>query len=360
MKRIGLRIGASLVSVLLCLVGLELFLRAGIVEPTFGYPFGMNFRIVLDRDVLYRVVPHSSSDINRHGYRDDEFPRRKRDKKRVLFLGDSFVMGLTSSAERTIPNELERLLGEDYEVFNMGVYGYGPDQSLRQLMDQGLGLDPDVVILALFPSNDFNDIHKNGLFRLDANGELQPTNVNAVTAVLPRLATVYWMDYLLYTWGLDERYFLDLFLTLHKDTTDFDLYQGEDSPVFRRKTRMLGAIVGHFRDELQQRNIEFLTIIIPGGPELARRIVREREIDPYHAEAVAARIVIGENIPLIDYTEILTRSRFYPELYAIDRGGEHLGAFGHEVVARHIYPFLMERDPSRQRSVASRAARGLN
>jgi hypothetical protein len=353
MKRIGLRIGVLLVSVLLCLVGLELFLRAGIVEPTFGYPFGMNFRIVLDRDVLYRVVPHSSSDINSHGYRDAEFPRRKGDTKRVLFLGDSFVMGLTSSAERTIPNELERLLGEDYEVFNMGVYGYGPDQSLRQLLDDGLSLDPDVVILALFPSNDFNDIYKNRLFRLDADGELQPTVVNAVTAVLPRLATVYWTDYLLYTWGLDDRYFLDLFLTLHKDTTDFDLYQGEDSPVFQHKTRMLGAILGRFRDELQQRNIDFLTIIIPGGPELARVSVQEREIDPYYAEAIAARIVTTENVPLIDYTKILTRSRFYPGLYAIDRGGEHLGPFGHEVVAKHIYPFLME-------SVASGSARGLD
>ena len=360
MKRIGLRIGALLLSILLCLVGLELLLRTGIVEPTFGYPFGMNFRIVLDRDLLYRVVPHSSSEINSHGYRDDEFPRRKHDKKRVLFLGDSFVMGLTSTADRTIPNELERLLGEEYEVFNMGVYGYGPDQSLRQLMDEGLGLDPDVVILALFPSNDLNDIHKNGLFRLDANGELQSTNVNAVTAVLPELATVYWMDYLLYKWGLDEKYFLDLFLTLHKDTTDFDLYREEAGPIVRHKTRMLGAILGRFRDELRQTGVEFLTIIIPGGPELAHRIVREREVNPYHAEAVAARIVIDEDIPLIDYTEILTRSRFYPELYAIDRGGEHLGAFGHEVVAKHIYPFLVEQDPSRPRSVASRTARGLN
>jgi len=360
MKRIGLRIGVLLVSTLLSLLGLELFLRTGVVEPTFGYPFGMNFRIVLDREVLYRVVPHSSSEINSHGYRDDEFPRREPDRKRVLFLGDSFVMGLTSSSERTIPNELERLLGEDYEVFNMGVYGYGPDQSLRQLMDEGLGLDPDVVILALFPSNDFNDIHKNGLFRLDADGELQPTEVNAVTAVLPGLATSYWMDYLLYTWGLDERYFLDLFLTLHKDTTDFDLYQGEDSPVFQRKTRMLAAILGRFRDELRQREIDFLTIIIPGGPELTRRTVEEREVHPYYTEAVAARIVSEENIPLIDYTEILTRSRFYPDLYAIDRGGEHLGAFGHEIVAKHIYPFLVKRDPPRRRSVALRTARGLD
>lgn len=114
----------------------------------------------LDPELLFRVVPSASRpDINRQGFREREFPP-KGAKKRLLVVGDSFVMGNNVKPDETLPSQLQRLLPE-WEVFNLGVLGYGPDQELLRLQQDGLPLQPDAVLLCLFPGNDFHDLAKN-------------------------------------------------------------------------------------------------------------------------------------------------------------------------------------------------------
>ena len=67
-------------------------------------------------------------------------------KKRILVIGDSFTFGDGVSDEETYSSYLERLLG-NAEVINMGVHGYGHDQMLIYLKEEGVKYSPDVVIL---------------------------------------------------------------------------------------------------------------------------------------------------------------------------------------------------------------------
>src|SRR5262245_16867203 len=66
--------------------------------------------------------------------------------KRVLALGDSYTFGDGVSDDETFAYALSRLL-PDTEVLNLGVHGYGHDQMLLYLKQEGIKYRPDVVLL---------------------------------------------------------------------------------------------------------------------------------------------------------------------------------------------------------------------
>jgi hypothetical protein len=96
-------------------------------------------------------------------------------------------MGCNVPPGQTIAAGLGRALGGGYEVFNMGVLAYGPDQSLAALLEDGLDLKPDMVILEIYAANDFRDIERNELFFIDGGGRLIRNLENVVTKNIPRI-----------------------------------------------------------------------------------------------------------------------------------------------------------------------------
>jgi hypothetical protein len=55
-------------------------------------------------------------------------------------------------------------------VVNAGVNGYGPDQALRRFEDEAARLKPALVVFSVFADNDFGDVLRNRLYRLDGAG----------------------------------------------------------------------------------------------------------------------------------------------------------------------------------------------
>jgi hypothetical protein len=90
-------------------------------------------------------------DINPQGFRD---PRSfndlviASDRTRIMVLGDSFMWGAQLDATESVPQQLQRALGDRYEVFNLGVPGWGIDQMYLGYERYVSVLHPDVVILA--------------------------------------------------------------------------------------------------------------------------------------------------------------------------------------------------------------------
>ena len=79
---------------------------------------------------------------------------------RILVLGDSFAFGFGVEDAETLPAQLERELGgreAGVEVLNAAVPGWAADQYLLRLQTTALGLEPDLVLLALY-SNDPSDL----------------------------------------------------------------------------------------------------------------------------------------------------------------------------------------------------------
>jgi hypothetical protein len=75
---------------------------------------------------------------------------------RVLVLGDSFTFGEEVSDHETFPFYLQKMM-PDSEVLNFGIHGYGHDQMLIYLQEEGSKYHPDIVVLGFV----YGDMKRN-------------------------------------------------------------------------------------------------------------------------------------------------------------------------------------------------------
>ena len=138
------------------LVGLELLLRRldpryldrqgpTIYSETYGWKPRPGYAWLL------HGVPTT---VNAKAYRGREHPLRKPpDRTRVVMLGDSIAFGARVTDEQTFGALLESGSGR-FDVVNLAVEGYGTDQELLRLENEGLAYHPDVVVLNFCMTND--------------------------------------------------------------------------------------------------------------------------------------------------------------------------------------------------------------
>jgi hypothetical protein len=92
--------------------------------------------------------------VNARGYRGALHPHeRTPGKTRLLMLGDSIAFGSRVRDFETFSSLVERPLAR-YEVVNVAVEGYGTDQELLLLEEEGLRYHPDLVVLNVCVAND--------------------------------------------------------------------------------------------------------------------------------------------------------------------------------------------------------------
>jgi lysophospholipase L1-like esterase len=98
--------------------------------------------------------------LNSRGFKDVEFNSEKETNTyRVLALGDSFAFGVVPYRHNYL-TLLEQQLnsgGRRIEVLNMGIPDLGPQHYLALLANEGLQLQPDMVLVSFFIGNDFTD-----------------------------------------------------------------------------------------------------------------------------------------------------------------------------------------------------------
>jgi len=109
--------------------------------------------VVKDPELLWRFEPGykwGKKQINSHGFRTWEFSAEKPSNTfRVISLGDS----CTAQGSRPYADRLDEWLklepptSNNWESFNMGVYGYSVVQGHRQFMRDGRQYKPDVVTI---------------------------------------------------------------------------------------------------------------------------------------------------------------------------------------------------------------------
>jgi lysophospholipase L1-like esterase len=127
-------------------------------ELEFSFEPGYSGRMTLAGD--YDV----SFGINGQGLRaDGDFAPRHPDGRRILLVGDSFVFGIGVELQDTLGEQLERALNTDgaggppVEVVAAGVPSYGLDHYAGLIERWVPRLQPDLVLVALFPGNDLLD-----------------------------------------------------------------------------------------------------------------------------------------------------------------------------------------------------------
>jgi len=193
-------IPSVLVNVTLVLVSITLGL--GIIE--------LYFRAFQPQAIVPRYVESSSYGIRknignvdgliitseyRHGFHTNaqgfrgtkEYAIPKpRGTYRVIVLGDSATLGHGVEDHETFSAILAdgMMSRRPIEVINMGVSGFGTAEELVQLQHIGWKYEPDLVVLAYFPNDPYNNV-VSGLFKIE-DGTLVPTQQAFVPAIYVR------------------------------------------------------------------------------------------------------------------------------------------------------------------------------
>jgi len=149
-------------SIVLCLAGIELAVRL-FFSQTYDQPKGI---MRLHPTRIYDMAPNvrggyegQKFTTNSLGLKDFEIAPKTADTFRVICVGDSMTAGFRLSIENSYPKKLEQCLRNRHpeasvEVINFGVNGYGTLQELSRMREKGYALDPDLVILQIYPEND--------------------------------------------------------------------------------------------------------------------------------------------------------------------------------------------------------------
>lgn len=140
------------------LLGLGPPTRINRFDPDFGWsktPNASASRSTREFDVTYT--------INALGLRDDPMsdPGKPAGTFRVLFLGDSFVLGYTVDRDDLFVDVLEtwwKREGRPVDCVNAGTEGWSTDQEVLWYQKHGRDFTPDVVVLCPYE----NDLYWNG------------------------------------------------------------------------------------------------------------------------------------------------------------------------------------------------------
>jgi hypothetical protein len=238
--------------------------------------------------------------------------------RRVLVLGDSFTFGEEVSDTETYPHYLQTKFSE-LEVINMGVHGYGHDQMLILLEEEGVKYTPDVVILGFIAG----DMHRNMLqfrdyakprFVLDGDAGLK-----LVGSPVPRPEEVMKWDWarprLYDAWSLLRFRFMTWSGLHHK-----------------RMNRLTAAILDRMVATIMQRGATPLFVYIPTPREIIGLDKTSRELGFFDSYCKSKRELRCISV--------------WPQLEARRKQGAklkttgHWDAFGNQVIADAILRYL--------------------
>jgi hypothetical protein len=137
--------------------GLELYLRLRGVPPYLRtYPGQHQDQAGrapwLQPDEYFGWISNKTrSDINPQGFRDPtdfNILPPGANSGRTMILGDSFMWGANVEVSATVAQQLQRLVGADYQILNLGVPGWGIDQMYLAYLKYVAALHPKIVLLA--------------------------------------------------------------------------------------------------------------------------------------------------------------------------------------------------------------------
>lgn len=335
-------------TVFLMLIFCEFLMKYYLFHPSYNLVassmlngHGSELKVELDPNNLYKIQPNKQLGINTYGFRDYDFSTDKHGKKRIVFLGDSFVMGLNVKSEETMPKQLEKQL-KNYEVYNMGVVGFGPDQELNVLEKYGLNFKPDLVIESICSLNDSGDIYSNQIYTTGPKNELQLTRTNPVKSlVFPSFFSI--VNQINYIKHKNEIVQI-LDPLLFGDMYDLTWMKYMDSNEAKYKITLMKAIFIKMRDELKDKHIDLLAIIIPSYNNICDdTFYKENNVDPakyFLNEQIYQFILDSQKIPNINlapYFMLLNKSQRC-SLY--DAGNAHLSPLGNFYVSGIIEHYL--------------------
>jgi hypothetical protein len=341
------------VNILLAVCLLEITLR---VQQKIGPLYDLDLRpesmLVDASDELNHVHP-TGIEWDSNGIRRMDEPNSERCAARLLFLGDSFMEGLSS--RDTIPYHVRRILGQfgqDVCIFNGGTSSYSPSIFVAQAKKLIPLLKPDLVIVDVDETDIYDEWYRyRDLVVRDDTGSVQAVLHSPITTIFQRglLAST---DKPLYL----QRLVAKLYFTRFEYPPLYSEHmQNKTVPIFMSALqegelyKAYGEQISHFSASLD--DLTQSVIRLTGGPDklvyihhphlqhLGGGKTRYNNIVSATLRAIASR----HNVSYYDAADDL-KARFgnAPEAYYI-RDDIHFNAAGLQAYATFVASFLSER-----------------
>ena len=154
MKKTFFTFGGFVVFLVFSFIVVEIFLRVySKITPTFFAPKNKAYD-------QFRPNPNSwinGFQLNSKGYQDEEFSIQKKEGTfRILAIGDSFTFGVVPYKNNFVTILEERLKEkkQSVEIINMGIPSTNVQDYLSLLIDEGLDLNPGMIMINVYIGND--------------------------------------------------------------------------------------------------------------------------------------------------------------------------------------------------------------
>ncbi len=369
--------GAVLVSSVTAVLLLEIGLRLTGAQSDFFYQpdASIGATLIPGKRGWYRSPTGPQwIEVNSRGFRDVEWSSsRHPGKRRIAVLGDSFTEAMQVSASAVFSRRMESLLlercpgGQEYEVLNFGVSGFGTGQELETLRQVALELQPDLVLFYFYPSNDLYDnsreldVEPNRLhFELSDEGELVRLPFTINDNVVKRWLRHHSRTYLFLRERLLQvaaaRSALDVLGAVQPQALPEDKearravravqnnrYRVPLSAPLERSWELTKALLAEARASSQARGAQFGVVVIPNIEEITDRSTELVQLGPgqdlQQSLEKAGELCAELGLHCLRLVEVFRDAGLPIErFYFLDDG--HWTATGHEVVAEATTDWL--------------------
>jgi len=265
-------------------------------------------------------------EFNSWGMRDREPDGRRAARQRILVLGDSFMFGHSVRSEESFPKQLEarlraRLGAEAVEVINAGVPRYGTSQQRKWFERVADAVQPDIVLLGMFVSNDIVDNLHFG--RLAGEGAPEWRSRGLWNWLRVRSQLLIWLRHRRST--RSER-------PAHLARRAFETHARNPSPEIRTGIEVTESELRRLMESVQRRGARFVLLLIPEAvqvyPELWEESLRRLRLAatdylPEEPSRHFAALGVAAGVTTLDLLPVLSARRadgLYLKLHWNPRG----------------------------------------
>jgi hypothetical protein len=303
--------------------------------------------------------------INSKGLRDREYSYEKpKGVFRILVLGDSFAEAFQVPLADSFSEVLEKALnqtGAKFEVINAGFAGVGTDYELLFFRHEGYRYDPDLVLLAFFGNDIYDNFRSKNLLK-DRTASIAYEEVGLVSYVkgfLAQNSCAY--NYLAYVLSRHMPTASTLLMKLGllssapiDDTKGEDLLQlmvfaGEYGPKWKKAWDVTRVLISQLEQETEARGSDLAVFCIPYIDQVYESVwqsrltspgLKEREWDLEKPERLLAGFLEDNSIPFLELLSQFREAAGRMQLYYPKDG--HWNARGHHLAANLIFDWLLE------------------
>lgn len=361
-------------SILLCFIAGEIYLRFHTDFLVFNKLQSKYFRKA-DPIIHHTFIPcgrgplktkefttHYS--INSFGLRDHEYQIPKgKGIFRILMLGDSFTEGYGVEIEDTFSKKVEAKIGfcktefgTKYEVVNGGCASYSPLLEYLFLKEQGLKLEPDVVILNYDMSDIKDDYYYSQIAEFDNYGiplrvipEKFSCSENKVNNYLERHSFFYLSvkERLSKSYWEKARIKYETQIGYVGDYSDRYVFTRENTEDWKELWLLSQRYLLLIDNLLKEKGIKFVICVYPYGHQVngyewseGRKVFgfNEGEIYSTRAFPLMEEFCMKQNIPFINMLASFKECKKRPLFNKFDG---HFTSMGHELMAELIAEYLL-------------------